>query len=202
MIYVLGIGPGDPGLQIQENEKILAGADFIYGTSRQLDSVAYIDPNKKVVWDRPLSELKEEFASRLDYDLVYLASGDPMIYGIGPYFIRNFGEGRVRVYPGISSLQYIFSKIGISMNDAYLTSSHGRDPDFDLLTKLPKVAMVTDKDKGPYYIGRELMKRGREGVMYIGENLSYPDEKITRKTLDEVEDRSYGLAVVVVLDEG
>ncbi len=39
----------------------------------------------------------------------------------------------LNVVSGISSLQYIFSKIYVDMNDVYITSSHGKVPDFDYI---------------------------------------------------------------------
>ena len=88
------------------------------------------------------------------------------------------------------------------MNDAYLTSSHAKVPNFDLIMSLSKVFMVTDQKVGPYEIAQEAVKRGLDKVLVIGEQLSYEDERITILPANEVEDREYEMNVVVVLDEG
>ena len=88
------------------------------------------------------------------------------------------------------------------MNEAYLTSSHAKIPNFDFILSLPKVFMVTDKKIGPYEIAQEVKKRGLKKVLVIGENLSYEDENIEILAEDRVVDRQYEMNVVVILDEG
>jgi cobalt-precorrin-7 (C5)-methyltransferase len=67
--------------------------------------------------------------------VVVLASGDPLFYGIGKRLVAEFGIEQVRIIPGISAVQYLCAKTGIDMNDIWLTSSHGRDVDFDALAR-------------------------------------------------------------------
>ena len=92
------------------------------------------------------------------------------------------------------------------MNDVYLTSSHGREPNIAWISQFPKVAMVTDDKWGPYQIAQALLK-GSEGEeltncqMVIGENLSYDNERIEKRPLSQVEDRDYAMNVVVILNE-
>ena len=146
-----------------------------------------------------LAELLESFGE--DEEILYLASGDPLIYGLGKWLSEKF-KGRVVISPGISAMQYLASRIALPMNDAYLTSSHAKVPNFDLIMSLSKVFMVTDQKVGPYEIAQEAVKRGLDKVLVIGEQLSYEDERITILPASEVEDREYEMNVVVVLDEG
>jgi cobalt-precorrin-7 (C5)-methyltransferase len=106
-----------------------------------------------------------------------------------------------QIVPGISSVQYLFSRIGLDMNDLYVTSSHGKQPDFDFLFSMPKVAMVTDQLIGPRQIADALQARGLSRTLYIGENLSYPDERIHCLRPADVASQ-YAMNVVVILDEG
>jgi hypothetical protein len=77
-------------------------------------------------------------AQRMHQRVVVLASGDPLFYGIGTRLIAHFGIEQVRIIPGISAVQYLCAKTGIDMNDIWLTSSHGRDVDFDALVRQPR----------------------------------------------------------------
>ncbi len=104
------------------------------------------------------------------------------------------------VEPGISAVQYLFARIGLDMNDLYLTSSHGKQPDFDFLFLHDKVALVTDKLIGPFQIAAALRERGLSHTLIIGENLSYPDERLHVVQPDEVQ-TEYDMNVVVVLNE-
>ncbi|MGL5642621.1 MAG: precorrin-6y C5,15-methyltransferase (decarboxylating) subunit CbiE, partial [Paraclostridium sp.] len=131
-----------------------------------------------------------------------IASGDPSIYGIGKYLSNNIDKDNLNIISGISSMQYIFSKICVDMNDLYITSSHGKIPDFNYILNHKKVCMVTDNKIGPYEIAKEILKRGLEKVMVVGENLSYDNEKITiAKPSEIVEIEKFDMNVVVILDE-
>ncbi len=55
------------------------------------------------------------------------------------------------------------------MNDAYLTSSHAKAPNFDLIMSLSKVFMVTDQKVGPYEIAQEAVKRGLDSISIGGQ---------------------------------
>ena len=183
MIYVIGIGPGDPSYGLLGQEAYFEKADRILGSERHLEILppAYRDkglvPPKKLA---ALAELLESFGE--DEEILYLASGDPLIYGLGKWLSEKF-KGRVVISPGISAMQYLASRIALPMNDA-------------------KVFMVTDQKVGPYEIAQEAVKRGLDKVLVIGEQLSYEDERITILPASEVEDREYEMNVVVVLDEG
>ena len=99
-------------------------------------------------------------------------------------------------------MQYIFSKICVDMNDLYITSSHGKSPDFDHILNHKKVCMVTDSKIGPKEIAKEILKRNLDRVMIVGENLSYDNEKITiAKPSEIIEIEKFDMNVVVILDE-
>ena len=202
MIYVIGIGPGAPSYGLLGREEIYQKADYILGSERHLEILPAAYQERGVVPPTKLAELAQLIESYPeDATILYLASGDPLIYGLGKWLSEKF-KGRVVVQPGISSFQYLASKVFLPMNDAYLTSSHAKIPDFDFLLSLPKVFMVTDKKIGPYEIAQEVMKRGLKKVLIIGENLSYEDEKIDILAEDQVIDRQYEMNVVVILNEG
>ena len=202
MIYVIGIGPGAPSYGLLGSEEIYQKADYILGSERHLEILPAAYQERGVVPPTKLAELAQLIESYPeDATILYLASGDPLIYGLGKWLSEKF-KGRVVVQPGISSFQYLASKVFLPMNDAYLTSSHAKIPDFDFLLSLPKVFMVTDKKIGPYEIAQEVMKRGLKKVLIIGENLSYEDEKIDILAEDQVIDRQYEMNVVVILNEG
>ena len=61
--------------------------------------------------------------------------------------------------------------------------------------------MVTDKVIGPSEIAEEIIKRNLNKVLWIGENLSYDDEKITRVKPEEIIVRTFQMNVVVIVDE-
>ncbi|MGC4384997.1 cobalt-precorrin-7 (C(5))-methyltransferase [Streptococcus suis] len=202
MIDVVGIGPGNPIYCLVGQLDLCEQADAILGSERHLEVLPESLKEKGVLAPKKLGELENLLATYpLDSKLVYLVSGDPLIYGLGKWMSEKF-PGRVRILSGISSMQYLASKVCLPMNDAYLTSSHAKLPNFDLIMSLPKVFMVTDAQFGPYQIAQEVLKRGLKRKMIIGEQLSYEDEEISILAAEDVVDRDYKMNVVVIVDEG
>ncbi|HFI0394483.1 TPA: cobalt-precorrin-7 (C(5))-methyltransferase [Streptococcus suis] len=202
MIDVIGIGPGNPAYCLVGQLERCEQADYILGSERHLEVLPDRLKEKGVIAPKKLKDLEALLATYpLEASIVYLVSGDPLIYGLGKWMSEKF-PGRVSILSGISSMQYLASKVCLPMNDAYLTSSHAKLPNFDLIMSLPKVFMVTDAQVGPYQIAQEVLKRGLKRKIIIGENLSYEDEEISILAAEEVVDRDYNMNVVVIVDEG
>ncbi len=149
-----------------------------------------------------LKEILEYINTNTHKQISVIASGDPFIYGIGRYLSKNIDNKNLNIVSGISSLQYIFSKIYVDMNDLYITSSHGKVPDFDYILSHKKVCMVTDNKIGPHEISNEIIKRGLKKTVVVGENLSYDNEQITIGSPEEIlKIEKFDMNVVVILDE-
>lgn len=203
MISIVGIGPGERAFMTQAALQAVEDADVLVGWPRALaqfpDFSGTIktmggDIHGMVTW------LKQNEHKKI----AVLASGDPMLFGIGKRLCDAFPAAERRVVSGISAVQYLFARIGMAMNDVYITSSHGKTPNYDLIFQHDNVAMVTDKVIGPGQIAGELVQRGGGYSMIIGEYLSYPEEKIhylTPSQLSDITEKKYGLTVVVLLNE-
>ncbi|MBD5805822.1 cobalt-precorrin-7 (C(5))-methyltransferase [Limosilactobacillus walteri] len=197
MIVVLGIGPGNQEYRLQGIMKYLTQADVVIGSKRQLAVFEELIRKKQMLLPH-LAELKDYLQKNADKLIVLLASGEPLLYGIGTWVKKNISNQPIKIIPGISSIQYMFDRLGLSMNDCYITSSHGRRPNFDFLLQHSKVGMVTDQIFGPFEIGQEIKKRGLHRKIYVGESLSYPNEKITKYDEQTVENRNYAMNVVII----
>lgn len=201
MINIIGLGPGNIGYCTKLGEKLIYNSDIIIGGKRNLDSINDFK-GEKIELSTNLKEIVEYLKINKDKNVSVIASGDPSIYGIGKYLSNNIDKSNLNIVSGISSMQYIFSKICVDMNDLYITSSHGKIPDFDYILNHTKVCMVTDKKIGPREIADEILKRDLNKVMVVGENLSYDDEKITiAKPKEILEIEKFDMNVVVILDE-
>lgn len=202
---MVGIGPGKAsGLTLEALDKIQKG-QCVIGTKRQLDSTG-INSVTSIVYSGKMEDLeaiiKEQLILNKTHDVVVLASGDPSIYGLSKRLMHLFGKDVVNVTAGISAIQYLFARIKLDMNDLYITSAHGKRPDFDLLFKMPKVALVTDSSIGPYEIAQEAVIRGLNPRMVIGEHLSYENESIQETDANTVVRKKYEMNVVILLNDG
>ena len=201
MINIIGLGPGNTGYITKLGEQLIYSSDVVIGGKRNLESIKDFK-GEKIVLSTNLKEILQYIQNNLDKNISVIASGDPSIYGIGRYLSKNIEHKHLNIVSGISSLQYIFSRIFVDMNDVYITSSHGKVPDFDYIFSHKKVCMVTDSKIGPHEISREIQKRNLNKTIVVGENLSYEDEKITiGKPEDILAVEKFDMNVVVILDE-
>lgn len=203
MINIVGLGPGNIKLITDKGKVTIAKSDVLIGGKRNLQSLEGMFKGETLEIGNNLKEILQFIKDNyLDKEITVVASGDPMLYGIGKYLSEQLEEGSFEIISGISATTYMFSQIPMNMNDVYITSSHGKVPNFPFILAHEKVAMVTDDKIGPYEIAREIIKSGLNKVMWIGENLSYDNERITRLKPEEVlETKSYEMNVVVIVDE-
>lgn len=199
MITVVGMGPGNSDYLTQAAIFAIKNAAILVGGKRHLANFPDFKGEIQAI-GTDIDGLLAWMKQRLTQNIVVLASGDPLFYGIGKRVLAEFLSDQVQVVPGISSVQYLCSKTGVDMNDIYLTSSHGRIPDFDWLLAHPKIAMVTDNIIGPRQIADEIIVRGQKRRMLIGENLSQGNEQISWVAPENVA-HSYAMNVVIIENE-
>ena len=201
MINVIGLGPGNTDYITKLGEKLIQNSDVVIGGKRNLESIVYFE-GEKIEISSNLKEIVEYINNNKHKQISVIASGDPLIYGIGRYLSKNIDKEDLNIVSGISSLQYIFSKVHIDMNDLYITSSHGKTPDFDYVLSHKKVCMVTDKIIGPKEICKQILDRNLEKTIVVGENLSYDNERITiGRPEDILKLEDFDMCVVVILDK-
>ena len=201
MINVIGLGPGNTDYITKLGEKLIQNSDVVIGGKRNLESIVDFE-GEKIEISSNLKEIVEYINNNKHKQISVIASGDPLIYGIGRYLSKNIDNEDLNIVSGISSLQYIFSKVHIDMNDLYITSSHGKTPDFDYVLSHKKVCMVTDKIIGPKEICKQILDRNLEKTIVVGENLSYDNERITIGSPEDILNlEDFDMCVVVILDK-
>ena len=201
MINVIGLGPGNTDYITKLGEKLIQNSDVVIGGKRNLESIIDFE-GEKIEISSNLKDIVEYINNNKHKQISVIASGDPLIYGIGRYLSKNIDKEDLNIVSGISSLQYIFSKVHIDMNDLYITSSHGKTPDFDYVLSHKKVCMVTDKIIGPKEICKQILDRNLEKTIVVGENLSYDNERITIGSPEDILNlEDFDMCVVVILDK-
>ncbi len=201
MINVIGLGPGNTDYITKLGEKLIQNSDVVIGGKRNLESIIDFE-GEKIEISSNLKEIVEYINNNKHKQISVIASGDPLIYGICRYLSKNIDKEDLNIVSGISSLQYIFSKVHIDMNDLYITSSHGKTPDFDYVLSHKKVCMVTDKIIGPKEICKQILDRNLEKTIVVGENLSYDNERITIGSPEDILNlEDFDMCVVVILDK-
>lgn len=201
MLYIVGIGPGSEEYLTYKAVKVLENSQLIIGFARAVEGLYFIDTEKITV--KGLQEIIEIINSQRGHiDISVIASGDPCFYGIVNFIKSNY-KGDFTVIPGISSFQYMMAKLNKPWQKSYLGSLHGREEELVKLVRENKSSIwLTDKENSAKAICRRLCENNLFPMVYVGENLSYHDEKITIGTAAELMDKDFcELSVVVIENE-
>jgi len=196
MIRVIGAGPGDIKYLTVEAYEIIKASPCIAAFGRISKSVEKLGVS--VIKLKNVEDIIGIIDKTENVDI--LASGDPCFFGIVQYLKKN-GIKVDEVIPGLSSFQYMMSKLNKNWEGACFISLHGKAG--EVLKKIPggMLVILTDREHTPGRISKMLYNMNISGKLYAGFNLSYPDEKIVIKNIgEEIEDYS-GLSVVIVENE-
>jgi precorrin-6B C5,15-methyltransferase / cobalt-precorrin-6B C5,C15-methyltransferase len=162
VITVVGIGAdGWAGLGDDARAAII-GADTIVGSARQLALVPDTDATKRP-WPSPIDPLVEELVAHEDRGAAcVLASGDPMLHGIGATLARRLAPERLTVHPHPSAFALACARLGWPQAEADIASAVGRPPEVVAALLQPGrriVAYVAGAD-GAASVARVLRERG------------------------------------------
>ncbi|MGH2949605.1 MAG: precorrin-6y C5,15-methyltransferase (decarboxylating) subunit CbiE, partial [Solirubrobacteraceae bacterium] len=128
VISVVGIGAdGWSGLGEPARAVIMA-AEVVVGSPRQLALVPDGTADKRA-WPSPIDPLVDELLDGFDGGVCVLASGDPMLHGIGATLARRAGPERLVVYPHASAFALACARLGWPEAEAELISAVARPPE-------------------------------------------------------------------------
>ncbi|MDO4288083.1 MAG: precorrin-6y C5,15-methyltransferase (decarboxylating) subunit CbiE [Eubacterium sp.] len=205
-LSVVGLGPGHPDYILPAAKKAIEAAEVILCGERHLESFDTEGKELLIIGNGvPLSMLVQQVkAVYLNTRTAVVVSGDTGFYSLLSYLEKMIPRENMRVIPGISSLQYMFAMMGMSWQDAAFMSLHGRDQDIMSRVAVSKaVGILTDQEHNTAYIASVLKDNGcTDKWIYVGEDLSYENEGITRLSVEEaLTFQEEGMAVVVIADE-
>ncbi|MGO9381299.1 MAG: precorrin-6y C5,15-methyltransferase (decarboxylating) subunit CbiE [Mycobacterium sp.] len=132
MIVVVGIGADGMAGLAETSCAELRRAAVIYGSKRQLDLLDDTVAAPRREWPSPMLPALQTLPVEAADDIHVVASGDPLLHGIGGTLIRLFGAENVRVLPHVSSVTLACARMGWNVHDTEVIS---------LVTAQPRAAV-------------------------------------------------------------
>ncbi len=178
-------------------------ANVLVGGKRHLNYFENL-PCEKIEISGGLRSVVEKIRDRMPAkNVVVLASGDPLYYGIGAYIIGVIEAQNVKIHPNVSSVAAAFARIGQSWNDAFVISFHGSSREHNLpriLATNDKIAVYTDPKHNPSWLAGRLKQLGISDVdFWVFEQLGDPSENYGRCTLAQAMQTVYQEPNIVLL---
>ena len=185
MIVVVGIGAdGMAGLAPASRDE-LRRATTVFGSQRQLDLLDDSVSAVRRAWPSPMLPALRTLLDGVEGDVHVVASGDPLLHGVGGTLIRLYGQDRVAVLPHVSSVTLACSRVGWAVQDTEIIS---------LVTAAPHTAVrrggqavVMSRDgTSPADLARLLTETGRgDSEITVLEQLGGPAERRRSATARE-----------------
>ena len=122
-LTIVGIGEdGWEGLST-EAKRAIESADLLYGGARHLAHVP-IGNATKIAWPSPMASAVQEILTkhRAQRRVSVLASGDPMLYGVGVTLTRELSRAEFRVIPQVSAFSLACARMGWAVTESSLVS--------------------------------------------------------------------------------
>jgi precorrin-6B C5,15-methyltransferase / cobalt-precorrin-6B C5,C15-methyltransferase len=121
LLTVVGIGAdGFDGHGAPAREAILS-ATLLVGSERQLSLVPETQAERRA-WPSPIDSLVDELVNGTTGPACILASGDPMLHGIGATLARRVASERLTVYPFPSAFALACARLGWPEHETTLVS--------------------------------------------------------------------------------
>lgn len=178
-VTVVGIGAeGWLGLP-EPLRDVVREARVVLGGRRHLDLLPPQPDQIRIAWPTPLRErLPRLIDSQESGPLVALASGDPLVSGIGSTLIDLLGPGRVRIHPSVSSVALARAEMGWAADTCVVVSLVGRQVERVLRELAPgrRVIVLSADEATPGEVAEMLTHAGYgASAMHVLGNLGGSD---------------------------
>jgi precorrin-6B C5,15-methyltransferase / cobalt-precorrin-6B C5,C15-methyltransferase len=176
MIVVVGIGAdGIAGLTAASLAE-LRRATVVYGSRRQLELLDDSVTAERRRWPSPMLGTVETLGG-FDGDVHVVASGDPMLHGVGRLLIKLLGADQVTVLPHISSVTLACARLGWAVQDTEVISLMTAEPHTAVRRGGQAVILCRD-GSSPAALARLLADGGRgDSELTVLEQLGGPAER-------------------------
>ncbi|MBM7519863.1 precorrin-6y C5,15-methyltransferase (decarboxylating) subunit CbiE [Nocardioides nitrophenolicus] len=108
---------------------LVGSAEVLLGGERHLALIPSVPGQVRRPWPRPMAALADVLREHAGRSVVALASGDPLVSGIGTTLIRMLGADAVSVVPAVSSVSLARARMGWSAEESAVVTLVGRDVD-------------------------------------------------------------------------
>lgn len=203
-INLIGIGVGNLDYLTKQAKKTLLKCDLILGADRLIETIRPFIKSGYPCAIRQIEEMIQDHPEAKEIGII--VSGDVGFYSLANTLRERFkGTYTMSQISGISSMQYFMNALGRPYDNLCTVSMHGRDE--KLLTKLrmhKEIFVLTGGQYSVNAICQLLCDYGLDNAkVYIGERLSYEDEKITEGTPESLREKKYdSLAVMLIVHKG
>lgn len=201
-IYLIGLGVGHLDYLTEQARRVIIQCDIVLGAKRLIESIKGLNDRGEAC---TLEEIEERIEAYKEVDVIgVVVSGDVGFYSLANRLRKSFqNKYAFAQISGISSMQYFMNALGKSYDDLCTVSMHGREGNLiERLTEYRSVFVLIGGCHSVSTICEALCDNGfEEATVYVGEKLSYPDERITRGTPATFKNQPFDVLSVMLIEQ-
>ena len=184
-LSIVGVGEdGWDGLN-HEARRAITSAELLYGGARHLDLIPNFGSSAtRIPWPSPMAPAVQQILTeyRGKRRVAVLASGDPMLHGVGVPLTRDLVVSEFRVIPQVSAFSLACARLGWPIAETTLVTLVNR-PVEQLLRHLypgQRLVIFSEDDRTPATVARLLTEAGYgSSKLDVFENLGGSSERHT-----------------------
>ena len=185
----------------QSTKKLIAGARILAGGKRLLDWFPDHQGEKIAIGADARQQALGLLEQAKEFEVVVLASGDPLFFGIATTFLSlQESSGKVvdiEIIPNISALQGACARIGQAWSELDFFNLHGRFSTLNwrsILRSCGALILAGTGDRRPHCLVADLLKsfppaQSRQATVFC--DLGRPQEQIFSGTLAEIAEQEF-----------
>jgi len=200
LIYVVGVGSGDPELITIKAFNVLKKVDVIAGWRNVVDRFDFLKMDGKQLiylnYKEQEIQIPEIVSIARDRDVAVLFHGDPMVsdYQFLNRIKRECNRQGIQyvIISGISSVLRALAIVGKDLSQIVFITFHVRgELNYDEIKKALEIGRDLLIVPEPYpdgvrKVSEKLLQIGCNPVLTVMERLSFPDEKVYKITAEDV----------------
>ena len=176
------IGIGDDGVDNLPpvSRTLLDAADLIVGSRRSLARDDF-GGRDTLIWASPLNDTIESLQKLKDQNVVILATGDPMHFGIAATLLKTFDRDEISVIPAPSAFSLAAARMGWPLQHIETLSLHGRPVSLlqPFVQPGARLLALTGGNDSIHDAAALLCERGfGDSVLTVLEHMGGPGERI------------------------
>jgi len=201
MLYIVGLGPGDPQLITAKGLETIKKSQVVAGWKGEMDSFSFLFEGKKVIkitkYEELLGKLEEACSYAKSTDVAFLAGGDIAVAACGLIArIKKVCEkynSSIELIPGVPSVIKALHVVGKDLGDVVFIDFHSKERrNYDDIKKFLSTGrgLLIVPEYSPDGVKKIILKLKETGcndvVLTIMEKLTYPDEVIHYYTVNDI----------------
>jgi len=201
-VYITGIGTGHKDLMHPMALSSIERADCIIGAKRMIDDFSYLGKTSFISINT--EEIYTYISNCTHEKYCVLVSGDTGFYSISKKLTEMLSQSaqyRIENIPAVSSLQYFCSKLNTSWDDKKIISAHGRSTNIiSAIIFNRDTFLLTGGEFTPDGICRDMCRKNLGHLkVWVGENLSYENERIVQYTAEIIASMKFDSLSVMLI---